>query len=474
MEKKTRETVPKEDEIFPASFRDPSGFVFSREGVVFRQINEGYKEEYEFLHASGLYGSLAESGLLIPHEEVSIPFPKREGAYKIIQPEKIPFISYPYEWSFSQLKDAALLTLEIQKRALDRGMVLKDASAYNIQFKACQPILIDTLSFERLREGEPWIAYRQFCQHFLAPLALMSRKDVRLNQLLKGYIDGIPLDLASKLLPLKTFSNLGLLFHLHLHSSAQKKYSDKPEEAVKKSSHKMSKRALYGLVDSLKSAVRKLNWNPSGTEWAEYYSATNYSTRAMEFKKERVADYLKRVRPETVWDLGANTGEFSALSAAMEISTVAFDIDPACVDLNYRNGRKENKANLLPLVLDLVNPSPGLGWENRERSSFMERGGADLVMALALVHHLVISNNVPLLRLAEFFGKISRNLVIEFVPKSDSQVKRLLTLRQDIFSDYHIEGFESAFSRFFQIEDRYFIPETDRALFLMRRKSDLV
>ncbi|MGV7220602.1 MAG: SAM-dependent methyltransferase [Nitrospinales bacterium] len=471
MEKKIRKTTLKQNEILPSSFRDPSGFVFSSEGTIYRQINEIYKDEYEFLNDSGLYSDLTESGFLIPHDEVSVESQSIDNAYKVIEPKQIPFISYPYEWSFNQMMDAALITLEIQKRSLDHGMVLKDASAYNIQFINSKPVFIDTLSFERLDEGKPWVAYRQFCQHFLAPLALMRMKDVRLNQLLKVHIDGVPLDLASKLLPFKSKLSIGLLFHIHLHASAQKKYSGKPEEASKKENKKISKRVHLGLVDNLKSSVLKLGWEPSGTEWSDYYDETNYSNQAMNFKKEKVESYLVKVHPKSVWDLGANTGEFSKLSAAMGIPTIAFDIDPACVDFNYRACRNENRECLLPLLLDLANPSPGIGWENRERSSFMERGPVDLVMALALIHHLVISNNVPIARLAEFFSKISQNLIIEFVPKSDSQVKRLLAFRKDIFDDYHIEGFISAFSSFFEIVDKYEIPESGRTLFLLRRND---
>jgi len=475
LEKKIRKTTLKENEILPSSFRDPSGFVFSREGTIFRQINEIYRDEYDFLNDSGLYSDLTESGLLIPHKEVQVQSNINDGGFKVIEPKPIPFISYPYEWSFNQMMDAALLTLEIQKRSLDHGMILKDASAYNIQFINSQPLFIDTLSFERLDEGKPWPAYRQFCQHFLAPLALMQIKDVRLNQLLKVHIDGIPLDLASKLLPFKTNFSIGLLFHIHLHSRAQKKYSGKPEEASKKENKKISKRVHLGLVDNLKSSILKLGWEPSGTEWSDYYDETNYSNKAMNFKKEKVESYLIKVHPKTVWDMGANTGEFSSLSAAMGIPTIAFDIDPACVDYNYRTCRNEKRECLLPLLLDLANPSPGIGWENRERSSLMERGPADLVMALALIHHLVISNNVPLSRLAEFFAKISQHLIIEFVPKTDSQVKRLLALRKDIFDDYQIEGFVSSFSVYFEIEDQIEIPESGRTLFLMRQRDpDLI
>ncbi len=202
-----------------SSFRDPSGFLFSRSGTLYRQVNQSYRTHYEALMSSGLYQELVKSGRLVVHQLADIPAEIPELAYQVIQPVRIPFISYPYEWSFSQLKDAALCTLAIQKTALEKGMSLKDSSAYNIQFHQGQPTLIDTLSFEVYREGEPWIAYRQFCQHFLAPLALMAYVDIRLSQLLRTYVDGIPLDLASRLLPRRTKYNLALATHIHLHAA---------------------------------------------------------------------------------------------------------------------------------------------------------------------------------------------------------------------------------------------------------------
>ncbi|HOW91704.1 MAG TPA: hypothetical protein PK883_05240, partial [Anaerolineaceae bacterium] len=211
-----------------ASFRDPSGFIFKRGGVLYRQVNRAYQKAYDKLMSGGLYAGLTADGLLIPHEEVDEPPADPELVYKIIRPQVVPFISYPYEWSFTQLKDAALLTLAAARSALEQGMVLKDASAYNIQFVGGKPVLIDTLSFDLYKEGAPWDAYRQFCQHFLAPLALASLVDIRLIQLLRVYIDGIPLDLASALLPGRTkFGLAGLAVHIHLHARAQQQYSDK-------------------------------------------------------------------------------------------------------------------------------------------------------------------------------------------------------------------------------------------------------
>jgi hypothetical protein len=447
-----------------ASFRDPSGFLFSRDGVLYRQVNRMYEGEYARLMESGLYEKLVKAGLLIPHVEVDQAPAESDPAYKIIQPERVPFISYPYEWSFGQLKDAALATLSIQRRALKQGMSLKDASAYNIQFVRGKPTLIDTLSFEIYKEGQPWVAYRQFCQHFLAPLALMALRDIRLNQLLRVYIDGVPLDLASQLLPSRTRFNFGLLTHIHLHASAQKRYSG---AEVQSRAGTMSKQAMTGLIDSLHSTIKKLDWNPGGTEWGNYYDITNYSEAAFEHKKELVGQWAGRVKPTLVWDLGANNGVFSRVAAETGAYVVSSDIDPAAVEQNYRQTKGEKIENLLPLLLDLTNPSPSIGWANQERDSFSGRGPVDMVLALALVHHLAISNNVPLPQLADFFARLGKWLVIEFVPKSDSQTQKLLISREDIFPNYTRQGFEAAFKEKFSIIEAVNVNESERVLYLM-------
>jgi len=415
---------------------------------------------------SGLYEKLVRAGLLIPHVEVDQAPAQSDAAFKIIQPEKVPFISYPYEWSFGQLKSAALATLSIQKRALKAELSLKDASAYNIQFMRGKATLIDTLSFELYNEGQPWVAYRQFCQHFLAPLALMALKDVRLNQLLRVYIDGIPLDLASALLPSKTRFNFGLLTHIHLHASAQKRYAGEDIKA-RGDMPPMNRQAMIGLIESLEATVTKLEWTPHGTEWGNYYDMTNYSSSAFEHKKQLVRDWTQHLRPGLVWDLGANTGVFSRVAGEAGAYVVSFDIDPAAVEQNYQQVKDDRTENLLPLLLDLTNPSPSLGWANRERESFGARGPADLVLALALIHHLAISNNVPLPQLADFFAEAGKGLVIEFVPKSDSQVQKLFASRNDIFPDYTREGFEGAFQKRFHIRESVEIHETERMLYLM-------
>jgi hypothetical protein len=452
-----------------ASFRDPSGFIFHRDGTLYRQVNQIYRENYDLLMSSGLYATLTQKGLIIPHHEVDLEPENVSLAYRIIKPDPVTFISYPYEWSFSQLKDAALATLRIQKLALEAGMSLKDASAYNIQFHNGKPVMIDTLSFEKYEEGKPWVAYRQFCQHFLSPLALMAYRDIRLSQLLRVYIDGVPLDLTSKLLPAKTRWNMSLMTHIHLHAAVQQRYSDK-EVNKANVGQRFSKVALLGLVDSLEGAVKRLTWKPVGTEWAEYYSDTNYTNLAQDNKAQLVKKFIEQIKPGNVWDVGANNGYFSRIASDAGIPTIALDIDPAAVEQNYRACISRKEKNMLPLVMDLTNPSPAIGWQNKERSSMMERGPADAVLALAVIHHLAISNNVPLPQLAEFFCELGKWLIIEFVPKSDSQVQRLLTSREDIFTDYNVEKFTEAFQEKFTIHEVIPIQDSQRALFLMERK----
>jgi hypothetical protein len=297
----------------------------------------------------------------------------------------------------------------------------------------------------------------------------MAYRDVRLSQLLRVHIDGIPLDLASELLPTRTRWNFGLASHIHLHAGAQKRFAD-VAVAEARGGRKMSKEALVGLIESLQATVRKLEWKPVGTEWADYYAANNYTDAAFEHKKTLVVDWLAKIGPRTVWDLGANIGAFSRIAAEAGAYVISSDIDPAAVEVNYRLVKENKEQNLIPLVLDLTNPSPAIGWRNRERDSFLQRGPADAVLALALVHHLAISNNVPLSRIAEFFTECGEWLVVEFVPKSDSQVQKLLRSRQDIFGEYTREGFEKTFGQWYTIRESSAIRDSARWLYLMKQK----
>jgi len=439
--------------MIDSSFRDPSGHVFEQDGVVYREINDTYKGTLAKLVECGLYDNLVKDELIVPFETIS------EG---IIKPEIVEFISYPYEWCFSQLKDAASVTLEVMKRSLEFNMILKDASAYNIQFHKGRPMLMDHLSFEVYNRGEPWAAYKQFCEHFLAPLALMSFRDVRLGQLLRVHIDGIPLDLTNSLLPFHSYLSFHLLLHIHAHSKSQKRYADRG----RKVQGRIRKISLSGLVDSLESCIKGLRWKPKGTEWSNYYGGDG---EYIESKKELVGEFLDKCRQRTIWDLGSNTGLFSRIASNEGIQTVSFDADPACVEVNYLTAKSKGETHILPLLLDLTNPSPGIGWGNKERLPVWKRGRADTVLALAFIHHLAISNNLPLGMIASFLKELCGSLIIEFIPKEDLKVQKLLSTREDIFPNYTREAFEEEFRRLFSIEARSEIGSSGRVLYLMRR-----
>lgn len=454
----------------PASFRDPDAFIFQKNNKFYRQVNTSYRRNYDELMVSGLYQKLSEANLLIPHKEIDeVNAFDPEQCYKVLSYDSLPFISYPYEWCFSQLKEAALATLTIQEEALRHNMSLKDASAYNIQWHQGAMKLIDTGSFETYEEGKSWVAYHQFCQHFLAPLALMHYTDIRLNTMLRSYIDGIPLDLVIKLLPFSARFRLGSAIHLFLHAKMIKRYENITNK--KTTARSVSKTNMIAMCDSLKSCIKALRPYKQSTEWEDYYNNTNYEDNARHHKHEVVAGFIKTISPKKVWDLGANTGEYSRLAISDDSFVLACDIDPSAVEKNYQQSHKEKTTQLLPLLMNLTNPSPALGWFHQERDSLCSRGPVDLVMALALVHHLAISNNLPLENIAEFFHGIAEHLIIEFVPKSDSQVQGLLAIRKDIFPNYIQEYFEKVFSIYFTILAKVKIDNTERTCYFMKTKS---
>ncbi|HET7828580.1 MAG TPA: hypothetical protein VFL03_03390 [Candidatus Limnocylindrales bacterium] len=454
----------------PGSFRDPGGFVYRRDGIIYRQIDEPAIADWTAFLASGLAERLIAKRRLIGHEDAPLDRAATSTARAVIRPEPVEFISYPYEWTFGELQDAALLTLDVQLEALAAGWTLRDATAYNVQFRDAKPILIDSLSFAPLEDGAPWIAYRQFCEHFLAPLALMARTDVRLSRLLRADPDGIPLDLAAELLPWRTRLNLGLLSHVHLHARAQGRYAADDDAGSTARGVRIDRKRLVTLVQNLRSTVAGLRWKPAGTEWAEYADHTSYADAATASKGSLVEAFLAQTGARSVWDLGANTGRYSRLAADAGRSVLAFDIDPAAAERNYRQVRSEGRGDILPLVLDLANPSPGIGWAGGERRSLLDRAGADAIIALALVHHLAISRNVPLPMLLDLFADLAPWAVVEFVPKEDPMVRRLLATREDVFPAYTLDGFRAAAVARYEIVAEQPVAESTRVMFLLRRR----
>ena len=452
----------------PASFRDPAGYVFVQGDEVYRHVNAEYLPILDRLHESGLYDALVSDGSLVAHE-VTQDVP---GQYRVIRPEQIPYVSYPYEWSHGQLKAAASLTLHVQQLALKHGLSLKDASAYNIQFIGSKARFIDTLSFEPLVAERPWVAYKQFCEHFLAPLALMTYGDLASNKLLLGFLDGIPLELASKLLPARSKLSYSLLVHLHLHAKSQSKHSDAGRDGQLQRTANMSQERHKALIASLSSAVEKLSLQHQQTEWSHYYHDTNYSDQAMSSKASAVKALLEQEleQGDVVLDIGANTGRFSRIAADCGAYVVAQDIDMLAVEKHFQALKSEGSTDILPLHLDLTNPSPGIGWAGQERDSIFTRTGDGVILALALIHHLAISNNTPLQQIADVFARLGRALIIEFVPKGDSQVDRLLSSREDIFPKYTEQGFEQAFAHYFDLVSKQAVDGSKRILYHYRTK----
>ncbi len=448
------------------SYKDSSGHVFFHDGIYYRQINKAYQSHYDRLINSGLYEKLTSLSLLIPHHEVNF-VTNDLLAYKFIKPQQMPFISYPYEWSFSQLKDAALLTLEIQKIALTYKMILKDASAFNIQFLQGKPVLIDTLSFEIYKPGQAWTAYKQFCEHFLVPLTLAVYKNSQLLKLLSVFIDGIPLVLATKIIPFHAYLKVPLFFHIFMHSLSQKQFKGEVNKATKAN---VSQMGLLGIIDNLHYAVQSLRNKQIKTTWSDYYDTSNYTKSSFNDKKRLLTAFLNICKPNKILDIGANTGEFSLLAAKKDIDVIAVDSDSQVINQLYNHCKKNNITNVLPLCIDITNPTPGIGWQNTERLSFLNRVPKHTVFALALIHHLFVTYNLPFDYLCDFFQQISKWLIIEFVPKTDPQFQKLIGLRTDDFSNYSQENFEKSFKKYFTIEKIKPIRDTKRLLYLMKKK----
>ena len=454
--------------IDSSSFRDPSGFIFSHEKEIYRAINPSYFENFSFFINSGLYSSLSAKKLIVKHSEIEKKFLEEYASHKVIKPQKIPFISYPYEWCFNQIKDAALLTLKIQKESLKHGMTLKDASAFNVQFIGSLPIFIDTLSFEKYKEGEPWIAYRQFCQHFLAPLALMAYKSIELSKLSQLFIDGISLELANTLLPKRSLANSVVLYHLHIHSKFQNATTSKNQ--IKKNNLSLSKKKLASIIEHLEEGIVGFSLKKKKSTWNNYNETHNYSAQAKEAKEKIISVWLKKTNPSSIFDLGCNTGEYSFIASPYANTVLSMDSDPSCIESLYKNSSQKG-LNILPLVVDLTNPTPSIGWNNKERKSIPERGKADMLLALALVHHLRISNNTPFSQIAEFFSEWGNNLIVEFIPKEDSQIQRILSNREDIFNNLNFDSFIKQFETIFELTEKQPIPDSNRILCLFKKKS---
>lgn len=434
--------------INDSSFRDPNGFVIHSRGEIYRILNPEYNPTYDKFMQSGLYQELVDEKLILEHElEQGTRLGKRS-----IRQVKIPLITYPYEWSFDMLKDAGLATLRCQELSYKHGMELQDASAYNIQFYDGHPVMIDLTSFVDTKFTQ-WRAYRQFCEHFLAPLALMGKKDLRLANLLQTYIDGIPLDLASSVIPKSTFGSFGIALHIHTHAKMNTKKVNKLQ-----SEQKLGMTKNLAMIDSLKNCINGIKCEQK-TEWDRYYDETNYSEKAFNSKRFLVKQFIDSFDPKVVIDLGANDGVFTEI-ASEKAFTIACDIDPNAINKLY----KKNIGT--PVVCNLANPSSSLGWGNKERPGILQRIKEQNghVLALALLHHLRITYGIPFEKQFELLASITKHALVEYVPKGDSQVMLMMGGRHEIYADYNKESFENAMTKYFKISE-YPIEDSMRILY---------
>ncbi len=450
-----------------SSFRDPAGFVVSQDGVYKRIVTAIGKHDYRALMDSGLYAELADGGLLLSHyEEKSIP-PVFPDEAVVLCPEQLDYTSYPYEWCFSQLKDAALLTLDVQMRALRRGLSLKDASAFNVQFHNGKPVFIDTLSFERDHCG-PWVAYEQFCRHFLAPLLLMATRSPVFNRYMRVDLDGFTLDFASRMLSVSTYFQLGPLLHIHLHRRAQQ--NGRRGSQISRSRY--GDKLKLNLAGSLYRTIEKIRLPSGGSEWSGYEeAASHYPPEAAAFKRAFIASVVGHERPRLIYDCGGNTGTYARIAAANGGLCVLFDSDALCVERAYLEGKAAGDRCVLPLVMDLCNPTPPLGFNASERFGLAERPQAELVMALAVIHHLRLRGGIPFAQMAPFFRRLGRLLLVEFVTPEDPLALQMMQSRSSLPEDYRQEEFLRAFSKHFWLCDNVAIPGTKRRLMLFEAIS---
>lgn len=452
-----------------SSFRDPSGFIFVDQDVIKRSISPLYFKQYEALESSGFFQKLRKSGVLIDHREIS-----KSDTEIIIEPEQIAFFTYPYEWSFSQYKAAALLTLKIQKFALEHGFSLKDASAFNVTFHKGRMVFIDTLSFDFYEKNAPWRAFKQFMSHFFGPLLLAKYHGAESLKMMSTFIDGIPIKMLSSMLPLKTKLNPFLYTNIHLLAKFEEKHNEDYQGKTKQAA--LSKKGQLNIITGLYDYIKKMSLN-SSSEWGNYYDKTNYATDAFDQKSEIIDAWVKALDTKTLIDVGGNDGTFVRKINSDLQQALVCDIDYNAVDFNFKLTKQNKETFMLPFVFDVLNPSANIGFNNKERDSFLKRISAfapDVTMALAVIHHMTLSGNIPFAMSANFFSKFSKHLIIEFPKRNDSWVQRLLNTKGEFkthFDFYVIENFEEDYSKYFNLVEKVTIDNSERVMYLFKSKQ---
>jgi ribosomal protein L11 methylase PrmA len=452
------------------SYRDPGGFIFTLDARIFRAIHPRYHSDWEFFSSLPLFEELQRQGRLIPTRpaEPDPRFPPRVAEMNalVVEHDRVPFVSYPYEWSFTMLKQAALLHLDLIDQCLPHDLILKDASAFNVQFVGSRPVFIDVLSFERLRPGMPWAGYNQFCKMFLYPLMLVAYKGVPFQSWLRSELEGLDPKTFARLISARDLLRPGVFTHVWLHAWLQKRMeASRTGVRSQIQGAGLSKQAITNNVRGLRRLLMRLRPAGGASTWSDYAETHSYSPDARAQKEAFVRHAASRARPRLVWDLGANVGQFSRIAAEEAGFVVAMDADPASVDRLYRDLHPGGEEKILPLVMNLANLSPDQGWEGAERRSLPARGTPDLTLCLALIHHMVIGANVPVESLLAWLAGLRSAVVIEFVSKEDSQTQKLLLNKDDTYDDYNRPFFETCLKRFFAVQETRELPGGSRTLY---------
>jgi hypothetical protein len=455
----------------PGSFRDPESRVFYAGDDVYRALSADGLSDFEALQAAGLL----EDERIVKTELVADGAVDRSLLVHepagVLRHERIPFVSYPYEWTFSMLKDAALLQLDLLLASLDHDLVLKDSTPYNVQFKGARPVFVDVGSFERIREGEPWVGYRQFCMLYLYPLLLQAVKDVPFHPWLRGSIDGITPPQMRNLLSFRDRFRRGMFTNVFLHARLEARYADRPDQVKQEVKRVFKKELFVANVRKMRKLVERLAWDPPQGVWTAYGERNSYTDDDARRKDEFVRQVATSQPWNLVWDIGANNGRYSRIAAEGAKTVVAVDADQGPVELLYRDLRQQGNEQILTLTMNLADPSPGLGWRGLERRAMPERGKPDLVLALALVHHVAISANVPVKEFIDWLASLGTALVIEFPTREDPMVKKLLApKREGLHPDYELGYFERTLKEAFEVERSERLESGTRVLYFARPK----
>jgi SAM-dependent methyltransferase len=459
-----------EPRVERGSFRDPDSRVFYAGGSVHRALSERGLADWEALAETALFRDKVAEGKLVGTEQLAEPngLPAEldvERVAAVLRHDRVPVVSYPYEWTFGMLRDAALLQLELLLAALDESLILKDASPYNVQWRGAQPVFVDVGSFERLREGEPWAGYRQFCTLVLYPLMLQAYRGVPFQPWLRGSLEGIEPAEMRRLLSFRDRFRRGVLTNVVLHAKLEARYADREvKQDLKRAGFHAE--LIRANARKLRKLVQRLEWEPGRTAWSTYGTTNPYDEADAAAKAGFVREAAGVRRRGLVWDLGCNDGTYTRIAAENADYALAVDADEAVVEALYRELRKEGSGTILPLVGNLADPSPGLGWRGEERRPLVDRGRPDLTLALALVHHVALTSNVPVRDFLDWLAGLETELVIEFPTREDPMVKRLLARKgPGANPDYDTDTFERALNERWRVERRETLPSGTRILY---------